>query len=132
MRWWWPPALAPLEAPHKFGSSDRWGQGGGGLPRHAHGLPLSLSKIMWLGMDARRWRAQDPVEAPARWWPAGGGPCLRFFFFLSVCRACHSEAHNKDITVCRASSDQAHSKRGHLAVLRHLGLLPFVCHAPYA
>jgi hypothetical protein len=64
---------------------------------------------------ARRWRAM----------PA-------FFLFLSVCRACHSEAHNKDITVCRASSDQAHSKRGHLAVLRHLGLLPFVCHAPYA
>jgi hypothetical protein len=38
--------------------------------------------------------------------------CCIFCFFSFVCRACQSEAHDKNLTFCRASPEQAHGKAG--------------------
>jgi hypothetical protein len=75
----------------------------------------------------------DAVEGPTWWWPpmadalmccffSGGSSvvvahrwralCCIFFFFSFVCRACQSEAHDKDLTICRASPERAHGKAG--------------------
>jgi hypothetical protein len=62
------------------------------------------------GLAARggAWRGGGSGVVVARWRRAQHV----FFSFFIVCRACKSEAHDKDLTLCRASPDQAHDNVG--------------------